>query len=320
MILNGATVLVTGGSGAFGQAFIRRILRDNHPQSVRVFSSGESRQADMRMRFNDDRLRYLIGNVRDQDRVSDALRGVDIVIHAAAMKRIEQCEADPWEAYATNVGGTQHVARACIERGVEKAVFLSTDKAAAPNTLYGATKLTAERLWIQSNVYAAGTDTRFSATRYGNVIASTGSVVPTWRQQALMKGRITVTDVDMSRFFMRIEEAVDLVLFALEQMRGGEVFIPKIRAASIGRLADAVAPSVPRDIVGARAGEKMHETLISEDEACQVRDLGQAYALDPLFPMWSDEAVHGVPVPLGFTYRSDTAEQFSVEELQELVR
>lgn len=313
--LSGASVLVTGGTGSFGQAFVRRCLSDGARRVV-VFSRGESKQAEMRAALADERVRYLIGDVRDANRVLDACRGVDVVIHAAALKRVETCEADPNEAIATNVDGTRHVARACVERGVKRAVFLSTDKAAAPNTLYGASKLAAERLWLASNAYAAGTPTRFAATRYGNVCGSTGSVIPLWRAQAARGEPLTVTDPTMSRFWMKMDEAVELVLLALHSMRGGEVIVPKIGAASILDLAEAVAPGSRFRGVGIRPGEKLHETLITEDESRTTYDAGTHFVIEPEGRTWGDVAPLTLPrVPVGFQYRSDTAERLSPAHL-----
>lgn len=262
----------------------------------------------MKAHLADERLRFMIGDVRDLHRVMDACRGIDVVVHAAALKRIEVCEADPNEAIATNVAGTINVARACIERGVRKAVLLSTDKAAAPNTLYGSTKLAAERAWNASNVYSAGLATRFAATRYGNVIGSTGSVVPVWREQARTTGEITITDPRMTRFFMTMDQAVDLVVMAIGDMRGGEVFVPKIPRMSIAQLADAVAPGCTWKRTGIRPGEKLHETLITADESRTTHDAGSHYVIEPPARTWG--RVPPLPYPLvpeGFEYRSDTA-------------
>ena len=311
--------LVTGASGAFGQAFVRRLLRTDDARRIVVFSRGEAKQAEMRARFHDpeDRIRWCIGDVRDSDRVMDACRGVDVVVHAAALKRIETCEADPNEATATNVFGTQNVARACIERGVKRAVFLSTDKAAAPNTHYGATKLAAERLWVASNVYAGALPTRFAATRYGNVLGSTGSVALHWREQKARHEPFTLTDGRCTRFWMRIEDAVDLVLLALHNMVGGEVFIPRLGASSVLDLARAVDPHWPVRETKLRPGEKLHETLVTEDEARRTHDHGTHYTIEPEERLWEVAPPVSAPrVREGFTYRSDTARRLSVEELR----
>lgn len=269
--------------------------------------------------FNDLRLRFLIGDVRDDDRIEDACRGVDIVVHAAALKRVEVCEDAPNEAVGTNVYGSRAVARACTERGVQKALLLSTDKAAHPNTLYGATKLTAERLWVGSNVYSAGTATRFAATRYGNVIASRGSVVQTWREQA-KTGTLTITHPLCTRFWMVMDEAVELVMLALREMRGGEIFVPKIGAACISDLATAVAPDTHRVFSGLRPGEKMDETLVTEDEARRTHDAGSHFVIEPEGRSWGDVAPLRFPkVPEGFTYRSNTTREIPPIELARMV-
>lgn len=314
-------VLVTGGTGTFGRAFVRHILEHEHPTTVRVLSRSESKQAEMRSEFGDARLRFLVGDVRDRDRMLDACRGVDTVVHAAALKRVDTAEDDPIEAVRTNVDGTISVARACTERGVRKAVFLSTDKAAEPNTLYGGTKFVAERLWLASNVYSAGTPTRFSATRYGNVLGSTGSVVPLWRRQAA-EGTLTVTDPNMGRFWMTISDAVQLVLLALTHMRGGEVFVPKAGAASITTLAQAIAPGCTFRVTGIRPGEKLNECLIGQDEARNAHDAGSCYIIEPATVTWASGRVPcSAPlVPPGFAYRSDTARPLSTEDLREMLR
>jgi UDP-N-acetylglucosamine 4,6-dehydratase len=318
-VLAGADILVTGGSGAFGNAFVRRALSDGARRVV-VFSRGEAKQAAMRAELSDDRVRYVLGDVRDADRIMDACRGVDIVVHAAAQKRVESCEADPREAVLTNVVGSLHVARACIERGVRKALILSTDKAAAPATLYGCTKLAAERAWLASNVYAAGTATRFAGTRYGNVLNSTGSVIPTWKAQAGQGHPITLTDPAMTRFYMPMSDAVDLVVLALTVMRGGDVYVPKLPAASVGDLAVAVAPGATWRTIGARPSEKLHETLISADESPYVHDVGDYYVIEPAARTWGDVPPLGYPkVPVGFEYRSDLATPLEPHELRDLV-
>ena len=324
--LSGKSILVTGGSGSFGHAFVRRAL-DDGARRVVIFSRGEAKQAEMRTVFESDpRLRFFLGDVRDFARVSDAMRGVDIVVHAAAQKRVESCEADPSEAVATNITGTLNVARAAILEGVAQGCFLSTDKAAAPNTLYGATKLCAERLWLGSNVYAAGTVTRLSATRYGNVIASTGSVVPLWRAQFAERKPLTITDVQMTRFWMGMDQAVELVVLALTEMRGGEVFVPKIGSAPVLDLARAIVEGsgiyAPGHIeTGLRPGEKRHEMLISAEEARHTYDAGTHYVIEPEARLWGE--LPTLPFPLvasGFSYESDSnPEQLSVDTLRRMV-
>jgi UDP-N-acetylglucosamine 4,6-dehydratase len=283
-----------------------------------IFSRCEAKQAAMKAKFQDDRLRFFIGDVRDATRIMDACRGVDIVIHAAAAKRVEVAEENPSECVATNVIGTQNVARACIERGVLKAVLTSTDKAAAANTLYGASKLCAERLWLASNSYAAGTVTRLAGTRYGNVCGSTGSVIPIWKAQA-KSGTITVTHSGMTRFFMSMDEAVELVMLALANMRGGDLFVPKLGQALIHDLARAVFPECAIRETGIRPGEKMHETLITEDEARSTYDAGKFYIVESEIRSW--ESTSPLPYPKvlpGFSYRSDTAPVLPIKRLLEL--
>lgn len=316
--MKGATWLITGGTGAFGQAFTRELLDHWEPQSVRILSRDEAKHAAMKAKFADDRLRFLVGNVSSQDRMELACDGADYVAHAAAMKRIEVCEENPWQAVESNIMGTHSVAQACIAKNVEKAVFLSTDKAASPNTHYGATKLCAERLWIASNVYAAGKGTLLSATRYGNVLNSTGSVVPVWRQQAA-SGSITVTNPHMTRFFMDMTAAVRLVVTAFQTMTGGEVFIPKLKAASIATLAHAVAPHCTTTPMGIRPGEKMHEILVGPDEVRQTYDRGDFYVIVPSAPTWGITRAHGIPVSSSFTYTSNTVSQLSEDDLKAMI-
>lgn len=326
--LRDRSVLVTGGTGSFGNAFVRRALDDGAAR-VAVFSRDELKQAHMRAAFaNDERLRFFLGDVRDAERVRWAMAGVDIVIHAAAMKRIEACEADPLEAIDTNIDGTRNVALTAIDEGVGRAVLLSTDKAPLASTLYGMTKAVAERLWIQSNVFAAGTSTKLSATRYGNVLGSRGSVLDLWRAQYAAGEPITITDARMSRFWMRMSEAVDLVVLALEEMRGGEIFVPLVGAAPILDLARAVVEAhgtyLPGHIcTGLRPGERLHETLISADEAANTYDRGGHYRIEPASCSWNedrDPQGNSALVEAGFAYTSDTnPEQFTVEELRRLI-
>jgi len=275
-ILRGASILITGGTGAFGQAFTRRALTDGAVR-VAVLSRDEVKHAAMAASLSDPRVRHFVGDIRDQRRVAMAAHGVDYIIHAAAMKRVEHCENDPDEAIATNILGSSNVAHAAIAAGVKRAVLLSTDKAAAPCTLYGMTKATAERAWVAANGYAAGTGTRLAATRYGNVIGSTGSLLPVWRNQIATTGRITMTNPEATRFWMTMQEAVDLVLYALTDMVGGETYTKLVGAASLIDFADVVAPFATLDMVGMRVGEKLHETLIAEDELHRAYYSGTEY-------------------------------------------
>lgn len=310
MILHEQSILVTGGAGAFGRAFVLEALAQGARRVV-VFSRDEAKQAAFRASCPDPRVRWFVGDVRDYARVFDALRGVDVVVHAAAMKRIESCQSDPVESRKTNIEGTDNVARACVERGVKRAVYLSTDKAAAATTVYGAHKMAAERSWCQANVYAAGTPTRFAATRYGNVANSTGSVIPLWREQQAF-GFVTITDPRMTRFLMTMADAVELVCSALRYMQGGEVFIPKLRGARMVDLAGVVAPGCVQRPIGLRGVEKLHESLVESSEVGRMYDCGDHYVIRA---EGAPTPLYGVPVPPDFVYDSNQGEMMDVSEL-----
>lgn len=307
MDLNGSTILLTGGTGSFGNAFVERAAKDLPDSIVRVFSRDELKQSEMQARFADNKnLRFFIGDVRNRSRLTRAMHGADVVIHAAAMKQVPACEYNPFEAVETNVLGAQNVVDAAIDTGVRQVVALSTDKAVNPVNLYGATKLCAEKIVVQGNAYAGHSNTRLSCVRYGNVIGSRGSVVPLFRRQ-VGEGRLTVTDERMTRFWITLDEAVDLVVFALQNSTGGEVFIPKIPSMRVADLAEAMAPGMPVEIVGIRPGEKLHEVLLTADESRHSVDAGEVYVVLPEHPWWDDRPgwVAGKPVPEGFAYTSD---------------
>ncbi|MDQ1520786.1 MAG: UDP-N-acetylglucosamine 4,6-dehydratase/5-epimerase, partial [Actinomycetota bacterium] len=272
--LNHKTILLTGGTGSFGHAFVECVTTRWPDAVVRVYSRDELKQSEMRSRFGDQRVRYLIGDVRDRSRMSRAAEGADIVIHAAAMKQVTACEYNPFEAVRTNVLGAQHVVDAAIDAKVQQVVALSTDKAVNPVNLYGATKLCAEKIFVQGNAYAAQSATRIACVRYGNVIGSRGSVVPVFRQQLERDGRLTITDERMTRFWITLPQAVELVLFALSEMEGGEIFVPKIPSMRVVDLAEAMGPGLPCDITGIRPGEKLHELLLTSDESRHAVDHG----------------------------------------------
>src|SRR5438874_3744785 len=315
MDLSGATILLTGGTGSFGNAFARRVTRDWPDSVVRVYSRDELKQSEMRAAYGDRQLRYFVGDVRDRSRMTRAVQGADFVVHAAAMKQVPACEYNPFEAVRTNVLGAQHVVDASIDAGVQKVVALSTDKAVNPVNLYGATKLCAEKIVVQGNAYASLSKTRLSCVRYGNVIGSRGSVVPVFRQQ-VSEGRLTITDERMTRFWITLEQAVDLVLFALDNMVGGEVFIPKIPSMRVVDLADAMAPGLPREIVGIRPGEKLHELLLTVDESRHAVDADGVYVVLPEHPWWDDHPrwLDGKPLDDGFVYSSDRNEWWLTRE------
>lgn len=304
---NKKVVLVTGGTGSFGKKLIKILVEEYHPAKIIVFSRDELKQHEMRTSgYNHPSIRYFIGDVRDRERLSRAFYGVNIVVHAAALKQVPACEYNPMEAIKTNILGSSNVADAAIENGVEKVLALSTDKAVNPINLYGATKLAAEKLLIQSNAYAGGRNTRIACTRYGNVVGSRGSVVPLFILQR-PSGRLTITDERMTRFWISLEQGVRFVIRCIEQMQGGEVFVPKIPSMNMMDLARAVAPEAKVDIIGIRPGEKLHETLISEDEARTTVELPDMYVVQPASAMWFGHAweEQGKPLPDGFRYSSN---------------
>jgi UDP-N-acetylglucosamine 4,6-dehydratase len=307
MDLSGKTILLTGGTGSFGVAFVERVTTEWPDATIRIYSRDELKQSELAKRFGDRQLRYFIGDVRNRSRLARAAQGADIIIHAAAMKQVPACEYNPFEAVQTNVLGAQHVVDAAIDSGVEKVIALSTDKAVNPVNLYGATKLCEEKIIVQGNAYAAQSSTRLACVRYGNVVGSRGSVVPLFREQ-LAQGRLTITDERMTRFWITLPQAVDLVLFGLDNMVGGEIFIPKIPSMRVTDLAEAMAPGVPVDLIGIRPGEKLHEVLLTGDESRHSIDAGQVYVVLPEHPWWSEHPqwMHGTPVDGEFTYASDT--------------
>lgn len=319
---NEKTILVTGGTGSFGKKFIEILLKDYQPAKVIVFSRDELKQHEMRVAgFNQDNLRYFIGDVRDRMRLERAMHGVDIVVHAAALKQVLACEYNPMEAIKTNILGSSNVVEAALEAGVEKVLALSTDKAVNPINLYGATKLAAEKLIVQSNTYAAGQATRYSCVRYGNVIGSRGSVVPVFIQQRA-NGKLTITDERMTRFWLSLEQGVQFVISNIEQMHGGEVFVPKIPSTSIVDLAKAIAPEAEIEVIGIRPGEKLHEVLISEDEARSTVELEDMYVVQPAQAFWfgREWEEKGTPLAEGFRYASNTnTEWLDVDQIKELV-
>ena len=319
-----ASVLVTGGTGSFGKAFVATLLREKRPARLIVFSRDELKQHEMRQAFpdgGDSPLRYFIGDVRDADRLRRAFHGVDVVVHAAALKQVPTCEYNPFEAVLTNVVGAKNVIDAAIDQGVSRVIALSTDKAVSAVNLYGATKQVAEKLFVQGNAYAGAQETRFSCVRYGNVVGSRGSVIPLFREQS-RAGSVTVTDKRMTRFWITLEQGVRFVIRCAEEMHGGEVFIPKIPTAGILDVVEAVAPGCRVEIVGIRPGEKVHEVLVSEDEAPHASEFEDKFVIRSPFRSWSAEAdAGGLPVRDGFSYRSDTnSQRLSVDELRNLAK
>lgn len=318
-MLRGKTILVTGGTGSFGKKFINRILQEEIKKVI-VFSRDELKQYEMKQEFTDPRIRFFIGDVRDKDRLYRAFDGVDIVIHAAAMKHVEACEYNPFEAVKTNIHGAQNVIEAAIDRGVEKVIALSTDKAASPVNLYGATKLASDKLFVAANSYVGEKHTKFSVVRYGNVVGSRGSVVPFFKK-IKSTGKIPITDPRMTRFWITLEQGVQFVLDNLNRMRGGEIFVPKIPSMRITDLAKAIAPNCEMEIVGIRPGEKLHEAMIMEDDARHTREYDTYYVIQPEFSWWTDKVIDGsIMLSDNFKYTSDTNNEWlTIEELQQLV-
>lgn len=314
-VITNAKTLVTGATGSFGHAFVRKALHLN-PQVIRCFSRDELKQAEMAAEFgNDPRLRFLVGDVRDLERLTRACQGIDYIIHASALKRVDSCEYNPLEAIKTNIGGTQNIILAALNTGVKRVLFLSTDKACAPCNLYGKTKAVAESLIVQANVY----EQKFAAVRYGNVIASRGSVIPLFQQQA-KTGTITITHPHMTRFWISLDQGVQFVLDCLERMKGGEIFVPKIPAMKITDLAQVIAPRAKVKITKIRPGEKIHESLITEEEARHAKEFDTYYVIEPQFPYWDDTpSIGGKELPEGFRYTSETAEKLQWDELLSLI-
>lgn len=314
-------VLITGGTGSFGQQCVR-ILRDDFvPEKIIVFSRDELKQHQMRSTgFDQPNMRYFIGDVRDRDRLLRAMHGVDVVVHAAALKQVPACEYNPMEAVKTNIMGTSNVVEAALDAGVEKVVVLSTDKAVNPVNLYGATKLAGEKLTVHSNAYAAGSSTRYSCVRYGNVVGSRGSVVPVFLKQR-DTGKLTITDERMTRFWLSLEQGVRFVIECIAQMRGGEVFVPKIPSMKVLDLAKAIAPRADIVQTGIRPGEKLHEVLVSEDEARNTVEHERMYIVKPPETLW-ERTLHygGRPLVEGFRYSSDSnTEWLDIDGIRKLI-
>lgn len=321
--MDGKTILVTGGTGSFGRRFTQIVLKRFRPRKLIVFSRDELKQHEMRNELpdtGDSPLRYFIGDVRDRERLYRAFSGVDIVVHAAAMKQVVACEYNPFEAVQTNILGAKNVIDAAVDQKVERVMAISTDKAVNPVNLYGATKLCAEKMFIQANSYSGDQNTRFAVCRYGNVIGSRGSVIPTLIDQR-RRGKVTVTDPRMTRFWITLEQGVEFVMKCLAQMHGGETFVPKIPSMNILDVARTVAPDCAVEYIGCRPGEKLHEMLISEDEAQHTVENDDMYIVKPAHPWWAVGNWSGAKeVSPDFLYRSDTNSRWlDAQELRDLV-
>lgn len=307
-ILDGKSVLVTGATGSFGKRFIKTVLETTDVKRLVIFSRDELKQFEMQQYLTSDRLRYFLGDVRDKERLNRALDGVDIVIHAAAMKQVPASEYNPMEAIKTNIIGAENIVNCCIDQGVERVIALSTDKAANPANLYGATKLCSDKLFVAGNALSGRHRTRFSVVRYGNVIGSRGSVIPFFMKKRA-EGVLPITDERMTRFWITLDQGVKFVLDSLERMEGGEIFIPKIPSMGIMDVAQVVAPECSTKIIGIRPGEKLHEIMITEDDAINTAEFNDHYVIQPASDWWDAKAYlerkGGKKVPEQFSYSSD---------------
>ena len=320
-MLKDKVILVTGGTGSFGKRFTQTVLENYEPKKLIIFSRDEWKQSEMAREFRDPRIRFFIGDVRDKDRLQRAFDGVQVVIHAAALKQIPTAEYNPLEVIKTNVLGAANVIDAAIDRGVEKVVALSTDKAANPINLYGASKLCSDKLFIAANVYSGPHETQFSVVRYGNVVGSRGSVIPLFLRMK-ETGRVPITDARMTRFWITLDQGVELVLNSLRYMRGGEIFVPKVPSMNIMDLAEAIAPGCETHVVGIRPGEKLHEVMVPVDDARRTLEMSSFYVIQPDFPQFQRPAEWkgARPVPEGFCYASDSNTQWlTKEELRRLM-
>jgi UDP-N-acetylglucosamine 4,6-dehydratase (inverting) len=316
MPLDDKIILLTGGTGSFGQTFTRIALEKYDPHAIRIFSRGEHKQCDMERELSEhtDKLRFFVGDIRNLRRLERAMEGVDLVIHAAAMKRVPKCEYNPIEAVRTNIDGAANVIDAAIDHDVERVIAISTDKAVHAVNLYGSTKQVAEKLFVQSNAYAGGQKTSFSCIRYGNVVGSNGSVIPLFKEQR-KEGTLTITDKRMTRFWITKEQGSRHVINGIEKMQGGEIFVPKIPSMKITDLADAIAPEAEKEEIGIRPGEKIHEVLLTEQEARHALELDDYFVIEPEFDFWSGQNHEsGESLPDGFRYSSDENDEWLTKD------
>lgn len=315
MILEGKTILITGGCGSFGTKFVEVALREHNPQSIRVYDHNEQGLVEMERTMPDRRLRFLLGDVRDKERLSRAMNGVDIVVHAAALKHVPMCEYNPLEAIKTNIDGARNVIDAALDNGVERVMAVSTDKAVYPVNLYGATKKVAEKLFVQANVYKGPhRTTMFSCARYGNVIGSNGSVIPLFLSQK-RRGEITITDERMTRFWIGLEQGVKFVVRSIGEMQGGEIFVPRLPSMKLVELVEVIAPGVEQRIIGIRPGEKIHEALITQEEAGNTLQFADHFVITPAFPFWRNGKGQAEnAVPRDFSYASHTNDWWLTQE------
>lgn len=310
-VLDGASILITGGTGTLGKSLVENLLKESNIRRIAIFSRDELKQHDLRIHFkNDPRLRWFLGDIRDLERLKRALHGVDFVIHAAALKQVDTGEYNPMEFIKTNVLGSQNVIDASIDGGVKRVVALSTDKASSPINLYGATKLTADKLFVAANNYSYKYDTTFAVVRYGNVMGSRGSVIPLFKELAEQGKPLPVTDLRMTRFWISVEDAVKFVVDSLEMMTGGELYVPRIPSIKIIDLAHAVSSESKLVEVGMRPGEKLHEEMISSDDSRRTIVLNNRFVVTPVVAEWGYQPPAGEFMPEGQAYRSDTNDKW----------
>lgn len=304
-MLKGKSVLVTGGTGSFGKNFVQRLMKDDAVSKIIVFSRDELKQFEMQSGLHSSKLRYFLGDVRDYQRLKQATTGVDVIVHAAAIKQIAAAEYNPMEAIKTNILGAENIVNVAIENNVSKVIALSTDKAANPANLYGATKLCSDKLMVAGNILAGKQNVRFSVVRYGNVLGSRGSVIPFFKEQ-IKNGYLPITDINMTRFWLTIDEGVQFVLDSLSRMHGGEIFVPKIPSFKVVDVATVISPDTPIKIIGIRPGEKLHEVMITEDDSDYTLEFKDYYAILPSFLINSSEYNSiGAKVPKGFSFNSE---------------
>lgn len=318
--LRNKVVLITGGTGSFGRAMVQFLLKEAKPKRIRIFSRDELKQYEMSQQIQSDKLRFFIGDVRDRDRLRRACQDVDVVFHAAALKQVPACEYNPFEAVQTNIIGAMNVVEAAIDCNVKRAICISTDKAVSPVNLYGATKLCAEKLFIHGNSYSGQKLPRFACVRYGNVMGSRGSVLPLFLRQR-DSGTLTITHMDMTRFWLSLDQAVHFVCNSLTHMVGGEIFVPRIPSMRITELAKAVAPGAELKEIGIRPGEKLHETLVMQEESRHTLDMGDYFIIVPeRFPTKVKRPYTGKKLPEDFSYSSDSnTDWLSIEAMQKAV-
>ena len=312
-MIDGKSILITGGTGSFGHRFVQTVLQKSTPRRLIVFSRDEMKQYEMQQKFPESKhhcMRYFIGDVRNAQRLEMAMRDVDYVVHAAALKHVPAAEYNPFECVQTNIHGAENVVNAAIRNNVKSVVALSTDKAASPANLYGATKLASDKIFVAGNHLSGRSQTRFSVVRYGNVLGSRGSVIPFFNKLIAENATVLpITDLRMTRFWITLQQGVDFVLSSLEMMKGGEIYVPKIPSMRITDLAKSMAPDLPLEEVGIRPGEKLHEVMITEDDSRTTFELSDRFVIEPPFNWWSDSRASipdSSPVPDGYRYASDT--------------